>query len=123
MAAGVNQIIADALTRRRLHVLRAEATRRREIWGLLALLERDLLALLKVHDPLEGALLARRLRLVTTLVDEELTPLVQQRYRQITTGLTPWLVALAQQEVERTLPTVQAIDHPAAGLETPAGAR
>ena len=100
MAESVNQAIADALTERQLQVGRVETQQRREVWAILALLEAEVLAALKVNDPTEFALLARRRREVGQLMAEELDPLIHARYAQIAALMDAAMMRLAQNEAE-----------------------
>jgi hypothetical protein len=100
MADIVNQQIADALTRRQIQAGRVEVRLRQQILALLALLEVELLAAIKAHDPTEFALLPRRRREVEALVEEELDPLITARYERIATLLDAALVRLAQSEAQ-----------------------
>ena len=98
MAEPVNQAIADALTERQLQVGRVETEQRRAGWAVLALLEAEVLAALKLADPTQFALLARRRREVETLMREEIDPLIQARYAQLAAMLDEAMMRLAQNE-------------------------
>lgn len=122
-ARGVNAEIADLLTARQLQVRRAEARHRREIWALLALLEADMLAALRLADPTQSMLLARRRRAVEELMAEDIEPLVTTRYDRLATLTTAFLLALAQQEVAATQRLVgEVTDEPLVEEEPPAAA-
>lgn len=83
MAESVNQQIADALTERQLQAGRVETALRRDAWAILALLEAEILAVLKANDPTEFALLSQRRREVETLMREEIDPLITARYARL----------------------------------------
>src|SRR5262245_29110755 len=100
MAETMNQRIADALTRRQLQALRVETALRRQVLERLAVLEQDILAAIKVADPTDFALLARRRREVERLMDEELDPLIRTRYERLAGLLDAALLRLAQSEAE-----------------------
>jgi hypothetical protein len=114
MPPSVNQQIADALTNRQLHAGRVESGLRREVWAILAVLEADILAALKLADPMAISLLARRRRAVETLVGEEVEPLVTSRYARLAALLTAALLRLARNEAS----AVQDIINEATGEET-----
>jgi len=98
MAEPVNAQIADAFTARLLQVGRAETHQRHEVWGILALLESDLLHALREADPAQFSFLVARRRAVHFLIREEVDPLVMTRYVQIARDVDAFLVALAAQE-------------------------
>ena len=98
MAETVNQAIADRLTERDVQTRRVETQLRREAWAVLALLEADILAVLKLVDPTQYALLARRRQEVEQLMAEEIDPLIQARYAQLATMLDDAMMRLATQE-------------------------
>jgi hypothetical protein len=98
MAETINTQITDALTRRHLRVLRAEARHRQELMGVLAVLEADLLFALKGRDPTEPRLLAWRRRRVAQLIEEDLAPLLEARYDTLDTMTAAFLIALTMQE-------------------------
>ena len=98
MAETVNQAIADRLTERQLQVGRVETEQRRAGWAVLALLETEVLAALKLADPTQFALLARRRREVETLMREEIDPLIQVRYAQLAALLDEAMMRLATHE-------------------------
>lgn len=100
MAETVNQEIADALTEQQLKDARVESQLHRDAWAVLALLEQDILALLKASDPTQFALLARRRRAVADLMADELDPLIQARYRQLATLMDEAMMRLATREAE-----------------------
>jgi SPP1 gp7 family putative phage head morphogenesis protein len=100
MAESVNQQIADRLTERQLLAGRVETSVRRQVWEPLRLLEADILAALKVADPTQFALLARRRREVEQLMAEEIDPLIQTRYAQIARLLDEAFMRLGQSEVK-----------------------
>ena len=75
--AETNQAIADRLTERQLQVGRVETQLRREVWDQLRILEAEILSALKLADPAQYALLARRRREVETLMREEIDPLIR----------------------------------------------
>lgn len=98
MAERVNQAIADALTERQLQVGRVETHLRREAWAVLALLEAEILAALKAHDPTQWVLLARRRQEVGTLMREEIDPLITLRYERLATLMDEAMLRLARHE-------------------------
>jgi hypothetical protein len=98
MAASLNTQLADALTERQVQAGRAETRQRLALWGWLAVLEADILAILSRQDPTALGLLAWRRRRVQTVLEEELAPLVTARYRQMEAETTTFLLSLAQQE-------------------------
>ena len=98
MAETVNQAIADRLTERDVQTRRVETQLRREAWAVLALLEADILAVLKLVDPTQYALLARRRQEVEQLMAEEIDPLIQARYAQLATMLDDAMMRLATNE-------------------------
>jgi hypothetical protein len=100
MAESLNQQISDRLTRRQLQVGRVEVSLRRQVWDHLAILEQDILAAIKSADPTQFALLSRRRREVHTLMAEEVTPLVQDRYARIAALLDAALLRLGANEAE-----------------------
>lgn len=114
MAESLNQHIADAFTERQLLAGRVETQERQEVWALLALLEADLMAVLKMADPFVIEHLARRRRAVETMVREEMAPLITSRYAQIAAQVDAVLVRLAQAEARAT----QQLVNDATGAET-----
>lgn len=102
MAESVNQQIADAFVERHLRAGRVETQERQEVWALLALLEADLLAVLKAADPLVMEQLRARRVAVERLVREDLEPLIASRYAQIAAQVDAVLVRLAQAETRAT---------------------
>ena len=72
-------------------------------------LEAEILAALKVHDPTQYALLARRRRAVETVMAEEIDPLVQARYAQIARMLDDALMRLARTEVQAVQSIVNSV--------------
>src|SRR5262245_41877397 len=100
MAESVNQQIADRLVRRQIQAGRVETTLRRQVLERLAVLEQDILAALKVADPTDFALLARRRREVERLMDEEIDPEIHVRYEQIARLLDAAMLRLAQHEAK-----------------------
>jgi hypothetical protein len=97
--ASTNQAIVDALTQRLIDIGRVETKLRRDIWEALILLEADLVAALKANDPTEFVLLARRLRAIEDLMEEDLEPLITTRYTRLEALTTAALIRLALAEV------------------------
>jgi hypothetical protein len=100
MAESVNQQIADKLLQRQLRIGRVETGLRQDVWLHLALLETELVAALKIADPSQFALLARRRREVEGLMREEMDPLITARYATIARMLDAVLLRLGHREVE-----------------------
>lgn len=102
MPNSVNQAIADQLVERQFLAGRVETQERREVLALLALLEADLLAVLKTEDPFAIEQLARRRRAVEIMVRASMEPLITSRYAQIAAQVDAVLVRLAQAEARVT---------------------
>src|SRR4029453_6569579 len=98
MAESLNQQISDRLVRRQLRAGRIEAGLRQQIFTQLAILEQDILAAIKVADPTQFALLARRRREVETLMAGDIDPLVQDRCAHIAALLDAAFLRLATEE-------------------------
>jgi hypothetical protein len=121
MAEAVNQQISDKLTERQLLISRVESSLRREAWDQLRILEAEIISALKVADPTDFALLARRRQEVETLMAAEIDPLITARYAQLARLLDAAMGRLAVHEagvVQRSIQDV--IDEPS--IETPADA-
>lgn len=97
MADTLNQQIADALTERQIQDARVETTQRLSIWARLAIVEADILAVVKVVDPSQYALLRRRQQAVALLM-EDVTALVTFQYARLAEETTAFLVQLAVHE-------------------------
>ena len=80
MPSTVNAQIADALTARLLQVGRVTTGLRLDVWRQLAVLESDLLAVLKMADPTDVELLRARRRAIEDLMEQDLEPLIARRY-------------------------------------------
>jgi SPP1 gp7 family putative phage head morphogenesis protein len=122
MAESLNTRLHDAFTRRQLRVARVEIGLRREVWRQLALIETELLAVLKVADPFEQRLLRRRQRLIAALLAEEYTPLVTARYARIDEEMQAALLMLAMDEIGATRRIINAVTEEEEMEETPSEA-
>src|SRR5262245_35527517 len=100
MAETINQAIADALTRRQILALRVESDLRQQGLESLAILENDILSLIKASDPTELVLLTRRRQEVQRLMDEEIDPAIRLRYEQIARMLDAALLRLGRNEAQ-----------------------
>ena len=80
MAEGINAQIADQMTARLLQVQRVATSVRLDVWRQLAVLEADIVAVLKMADPTDETLLRARRRAIEELMEEDLDPLIRQRY-------------------------------------------
>jgi hypothetical protein len=98
VADSLNQEIADRLVQRQLRALRVETSLRRELFEALAVLEFDILALIKSRDPTQFSLLSRRRREVETLMSEEVDPAIQLRYERLARLLDTAMLCLAKHE-------------------------
>ena len=114
MASGVNAQISDRLVERHLQVLRVGTGLRREVFAQLALLESEIIAALKRDDPSALVLLARRRREVERLMNQEIDPLITERYQHIAGLLDAALLRLATNEAA----AVQTIVNDVTGEET-----
>src|SRR5580765_2650 len=114
MAERVNAAIADQMTAQLLRVQRVATGLRRDAWAVLALLEADILALLKMSDPTDETLLRARRRAIEVLMEEDLDPLIRRRYGGLAALLTAALVRLARHEAG----IVQGIVNDATGTAT-----
>lgn len=114
MAESLNQQISDRLVEQQLTAARVEAQQRREVWGILFLLQQDITAAIVANDPTQWALLSRRRREVETLVAEELDPLITSRYQQIAALIDAAMLRLATQETQ----AVERIVNDVTGEET-----
>mgnify|MGYP003693849285 CR=1 FL=1 len=92
MAPGVNAQIADALTARLLQIGRVTTGLRLDVWRQLAVLESDILALLKMSDPTDETLLRARRRAIEELMEQDLAPLITRRYGGLASLLTAALL-------------------------------
>jgi SPP1 gp7 family putative phage head morphogenesis protein len=97
MTMPLNQRIADALVERQIQDARAETHHRLALWASLAVLEADILAVLKVADPTAFQLLRRRQQAVE-LVMQDIAILITTRYARLAEETTAFLVQLALQE-------------------------
>ena len=109
MAAGVNAQIADAMTARLLRVGRVTTGLRGDVWRQLAVLEADMLALVKLADPTESPLLRARRRALEHLMAQEIDPLIRARVSGLAAFLTATLVRLAEQEAQFVQDSVNAV--------------
>jgi hypothetical protein len=114
MASGVNAQMSDRLVARHLQVLRVGTGLRRDVFAQLALLESEILSVLKRDDPSAFVLLARRRREVERLMAEEIDPLITERYAHIADLLDAAMLRLATNEAA----AVQAIVNAVTGEET-----
>jgi SPP1 gp7 family putative phage head morphogenesis protein len=114
MAERVNAEIAEKLLEQQLRDARVETQLRREAWAVLAVLEHDILAVLKVADPTQFALLARRRHEVEQLMAQEIDPLIQDRYAQLARLMDEALMRLATHEAA----VVQQVVNAATDVET-----
>jgi hypothetical protein len=112
--AGENAQIADAVTARLIETQRIATGLRLDVWRRLAVLEADILALLKMSDPTDETLLRARRGAIEALMAEEIDPLITRRYSALAALLTTALVRLAQQEAG----IIQGIVNEAAGEAT-----
>lgn len=122
MAEGINAQIADQMTARLLQVGRVTTGLRRDAWAVLALLEADILAVLKMADPTDETLLRARRRAIEDLMEEELDPLIRQRYSGLAALLTAALLRLARHEAGIVQEIVNAATGEATLPELPSGA-
>jgi hypothetical protein len=112
--AGENAQIADAVTARLIATQRIATGVRLDVWRRLAVLEADILALLKMSDPSDIPLLRARRGAIEALMAEEIGPLITRRYSALAALLTTALVRLAQHEAG----IIQGIVNEAAGEAT-----
>ena len=98
MPASRNQQIADALVKRHLLASRVEAGWREDLMTALAVLDMDIIRALKAADPTEFAMLTRRRRAVTDLLDETLAPLIMAWYVRTAARFDTLLGRLATNE-------------------------
>lgn len=117
---GINWHIADALTLRQVRVRRAESQERRAVLTHLAILQADLLAALKLADPMELPFLQRRLAAVQELLDEEWEPLITATYAALARETRTFLTTLADQEVQAVQRIVEDVTDTPVIPETPA---
>lgn len=98
MPDGANQIIADAVTRHALDLLRVEAGERRQILRILRDLERDLVATLQRIDPMGVGERYRPARLAKLL--EQVRGTIRTAYRDASQTLARELIELADIEAQ-----------------------
>lgn len=98
MPDGANQIIADAVTRHALDLLRLEAGERRKIVAILRALERDLVATLQRIDPTGVGERYRPARLAKLL--EQVRGTIRASYRDASQTLARELIELADIEAQ-----------------------
>ena len=98
MPDGANQIIADAVTRHAVDLLRLEAGERRKITGILRELERDLVATLQRIDPTGVSDRFRPARLNKLL--EQVRGTIRASYRDASQTLARELMELADIEAQ-----------------------
>jgi len=75
---------------------------RKDIFDQLAVLENEILSVLKSNDPTQWALLARRRLEVKRLMNQEIDPLIEERYQHIAVLLDVALLRFARHEAEAT---------------------
>ena len=98
MPDGANQIIADAVTRHAVDLLRVEAGERRKIVAILRELERDLVATLQRIDPTGVGERYRPARLAKML--EQVRGTIRASYRDASKVLSRELIELADIEAQ-----------------------
>lgn len=98
MPDGANQIIADAVTRHAVDLLRVEAGERRQVLRILRDLERDLVAILTRIDPMGVGERYRPARLERLL--EQVRGTIRGAYRDASQTLTRELIELADIEAQ-----------------------
>src|SRR5262245_15028766 len=106
MAESLNQQIADRLTQRQILALRIESGLRQQVLDALAILENDIVSMIKASDPTDFGLLTRRRREVQRLMDDEIDPAIRLRYEQIARMLDAAMMRLGRQEASMVQETV-----------------